>query len=678
MNHFSFFTFRQILVLLGCWMLIPKPTATAQAKPDSLKTARVSGFVGYILDGFTCKYAVAAGGAITTSAACGAFENGNDTSLEIGVGYARDFSSRLGLRGLLTFRNGAFQQSFNCTDPAQILTPTGTTQALTRFVNRVNVSTISLSLLGDFQPFAIPLRISAGPAVSITIQEDYSADEEVVTPITAEFLEGGQTRNIGAGSGNGDHISVAADAEAAYPIIAGESLRLLPSVAVRHFFSSPISWASFGWNSVTLRLGLEYQFWSTPAEPSTIAQAPSSQPDTVEYLASPPAMEVPTETPARFAIGWSNTANGDTAIAQQRQLIRQQSIPLLPYIFFDSGSTQIPERYRLQSHVGAAERENAASEIATAAWLHRSVLDTIGQRLRLTPAARITITGTAPERTGADAISTAAARAAAVQNYLAEVWSIDRTRIAIAGVAAPESPTISSSPQGFAENIRAEIASDNPAILSPIIFRDTVSTISNPTISGRVIPGSDSLISVEIERENGARQRLALHDRVEKNGVERSILVEGVVRPLPRLAGTEGSVETLRLKIITRGRKPSETPLYLRTEAEKEVRLEALALFPFGSARLAEKDAEAIRQLRRWAGPNATALLLGSTDDLGEAAGNLQLSRGRAATAAALLGLPVARTEGVGEIANTATLRYPEERMYARSVRVRIERGSEE
>ena len=117
MNRLSI-TFRQLMILLGCWVLVPHPAVIAQERQsfpaaDSLKTARVSAFVGYILDGFSSKYAVAAGGNITTSAACGAFQFGHGTSLEIGVGYARDFSPQLGARGLFSFRKGTFQQSFN-------------------------------------------------------------------------------------------------------------------------------------------------------------------------------------------------------------------------------------------------------------------------------------------------------------------------------------------------------------------------------------------------------------------------------------------------------------------------------------------------------------------------------------------------------------------------------------
>lgn len=634
--------------------------ATAQQyspPPDSLKTARLFGFIGYVLDDFSSKYAVIAGGRITTSTACGAYGLGNGTSLELGVGYARDFNEQFGLRGLLSFRQSSFQQRFNCTDPAQIVTPTGTTQAITRFVNTIDLSTISLSLFTDFQPFSFPLRLSAGPALGMTIKEEYSAREEVVTPTNAEFLEGGQSRAIGSGSGNGNQISVAADAEVAYPIIAGESLRLLPSVAFRHYLSSPISWASFDWNSISLRLGLEYQLWKRPAQPSAIAEFPPRQPIKAEISS--------TEIPARFIIGWADGV-GDTAIIQQQRVIRKQSLPLLPFVFFDSGSVAIPERYRSQLQV---EKESEkSSEVTAAIKLHRRVIDTIGWRLKTNAAAKITITGTAPDEPPARATAVATARAAAVRSYLIDVWNIERSRIAIAGTAMPESPTISSSAEGFAENIRAEFASDDPNILSPIIVHDTIAPISAAMISGTIFPESDSLIAVEIERESGASRQLIMRSRV-----GHSIAVEGSVEVMPGSSNVGATTEAIRLKVITRNQRATRTALlYLRTQVSEKVGLEALALFPFGSAQLAGKDAEAIRQLRRWVNSSATATLIGSTDDLGETSGNLQLSRNRAAAVAEILELSNTKTEGMGEIANAATLRYPEERMYARSVRVRI------
>ncbi|MCC7439547.1 MAG: hypothetical protein IT211_13750 [Armatimonadetes bacterium] len=663
MNRLSI-TFRQLLILLGCWMLAPHPAAIAQegqSSPaaDSLKTARISAFAGYVLEYFSSDYAVTNGGGITSATACGAYQRGRGRALEIGVGYARELGSRVGLRGLLTLRQGSHQQSFNCTDPAQILTPTGTTQATTRFVNSIDLSTISFSLLADYQPFPFPLRIGIGPTVGLTIKQEYFAQEEVVTPANAEFVEGGQQRTIGAGKGEGNHISIAADADVAYPIIAGRALRILPSVAFRHYVRSPIAWAPFDWSSISLRLGLEYQLWAAPAPVPSIAAAPVT-------VAQPPQATAESATvPARLTIGWSNGV-GDTAVIQQQKLIRQQSLPILPFIFFDSGSVAIPERYRLRLQPDA-EASEAGGAIAAAIRLHRRVLDTIGWRMQAAPSARITIAGTAPDVPASQAIAVATARAAAVQNYLAEVWKIARQRMATTATTMPESPTISSSAQGFAENIRAEISADTPAILAPIIFRDTTVSVAAATIAGVVSPGSDSLLAVEVARQTGARIRLTM-----RTGAGETIAVEGSVYPLPNPGAN--FTEHLEIAATTgNGRSGPPVVLYLRTVVRRKVALEALAVFPFGSAQLAGKDAEAIRQLRRWSDSNATATLLGSTDDLGETAGNLQLSRNRAAAVAQLLGLANTTAEGIGEIANAATLRYPEERMYARSTLARIE-----
>lgn len=647
--------FWHLPLLLGC-LIVQHLTATAQqhhSLHDSLKTARTFGFVGFVLDNFSSKYAVITAGTITTSTECGAYERGNGTSLEIGVGYARDFNKQIALRGLLSIRKGSFQQSFNCTDPAQIVTPTGTTQAITRFVNAFDLSIISLSLFTDFQPFSFPIRFSAGPALGMTINEEYAAQEEVVTPTNAEFLEGGQLRTIGSGSGNGNQISLAADAEIAYPIIAGESLRLLPSLAFRHYLSSPISWTSFNWSSISIRFGLEYQFWKKPIQPSTITELPDEQPAQTKML--------PLENPARFTIGWENGVR-DTVIIQQQRFIRQQSLPLLPFVFFDSGSVSIPDRYRSELQVGTT-----SSEIAAAIKLHRKVLDTIGWRLQKNLAATITITGTAPDEPPSRAIKVATARATAVQNYLSDIWGIKHSRIAIAGTAIPESPTISSSAEGSAENIRVEFVSDNPNILAPIIFRDTIIPTATAMISGVVYPGSDSLIAVEVVRETGERKTLEM-----KNDVGEAHSVRGSIYTVSSANSIGTTTEILQLKVITRDHEAHIVPLYVRTLVSEKIGLEALALFPFGSARLAGKDAEAIRQVRGWTNNNATATLIGSTDDLGEISGNLQLSRNRAAAVADILGLSNTRTEGMGEIANASTLRYPEERMYARSVRVRI------
>lgn len=669
-------------IWIAAWVLLA-PTATAQQEPhapaplppDSLKTSRLSGFVGYVWDFFSSNYAIASGGAVVDATACGAYQRGEGTSIEAGVGYAKDFGAKFGLRGVLGFRKGNFQQSFNCTDPAQILTPNGTSTAITRFVNTIDLSTIWLTALADVQPFPFPLRVGVGPGVAVAIGQEYSAREEVVTPANAEFLEGGQSRSIGAGSGDGNRIAIAADAEISLPIIAGTSLRLLPSVAVRRYLTSPISWTPFSWTSISLRIGAEYQFWNDdwnkPAVPA-VAELPFGQPIPEQPIAPAPP---PPSIPLRFSATWKEPG-GDTATVQQLRIVRQQILPLLPFIFFDSGSVAIPERYRLRNQVGRQPGEigsEIGGEIAAAIRLHREVLDTIGARLRATPQANIRIAGTAPDAPAAEAIGVATARAAAVAEYLSAAWGIERGRIAISGKVMPDAPTLSTSAEGAAENIRAEISSGDPAILAPIIFRDTTMPAATAVIAGTVFPGSDSLLAVELRRESGAAKRLAT-----RSSSGETIVVEGVVEPPSGQAETAAeTIERVELAAITRDRgagvAPSSGPLYLRTQLRQKVVLEALALFPFGSARLAAKDAEAIRQLRRLVGDStATATLIGSTDDLGEASGNLQLSRSRAAAVADVLNLPKTRTEGLGEAASAAVLRYPEERMYARSVRARI------
>ena len=159
-------------------------------------------------------------------------------------------------------------------------------------------------------------------------------------------------------------------------------------------------------------------------------------------------------------------------------------IPLLPYIFFDSGSAVIPSRYVLFT---SPEQTATFSEHAIhgdALELHHNILNILGERLRHYPSASVTIGGyntTQPEI--GETRETAYKRAEVVREYLRTIWGIDTSRLRLLGSAGlPRFVSNLRDPICIRENRRTEILSEEWEIIRPI-FTERVATagISSPT-----------------------------------------------------------------------------------------------------------------------------------------------------------------------------------------------------
>jgi len=144
------------------------------------------------------------------------------------------------------------------------------------------------------------------------------------------------------------------------------------------------------------------------------------------------------------------------------------SAPLLNYIYFETGQSEIPSRY---TQLNSQPDTEAFSETALTSVMdkYRNLLNIIGHRLRKYPDAAITIVGcnsnTGEENARQDL---SRRRAESVRAYLRYVWGIAPDRLKIEDRNLPEAPSSNRLPEGQAENQRVEIRSDHAQILDTV------------------------------------------------------------------------------------------------------------------------------------------------------------------------------------------------------------------
>ena len=149
--------------------------------------------------------------------------------------------------------------------------------------------------------------------------------------------------------------------------------------------------------------------------------------------------------------------------------------PILPYIFFDSGSAVIPGRYALLQSAQEASAFNEANLPSNSLEIHHRLLDVVGSRMRRFPTTRIEIVGCNSKQPEiGEVIEVSKKRGEAVRDYLVRIWGIDSGRIMM--LPPRDYPQYRSNvrdPHRIVENRRAEIRTINWELMMPLITRDS-------------------------------------------------------------------------------------------------------------------------------------------------------------------------------------------------------------
>jgi hypothetical protein len=155
------------------------------------------------------------------------------------------------------------------------------------------------------------------------------------------------------------------------------------------------------------------------------------------------------------------------------ELRERELYPIIPALFFDGGSAEIPDRYiMLADPVRVAEFADTAIPGGTFEKYYQ-LLNIIGYRMRRHPDARITVTGcNTAEPAAGETRELSARRAGSIEKYLTDIWGIAPSRIAIASRDLPEIPSDRHDPRGIAENRRTEVTSADWEILRPVVYAD--------------------------------------------------------------------------------------------------------------------------------------------------------------------------------------------------------------
>jgi outer membrane protein OmpA-like peptidoglycan-associated protein len=596
-----------------------------------------------------------------------AFHHGKGLGLYLAplVEYHRP-DSRWGVMLQLGFdsRKGSFDRVITpCNCPADLST---------------NLSYISVEPSLRFAPFKSSFYLYAGPRFAFN--RDHAFTYELGT--NADFPDQEPNADIEGDFSNTNKNLISMQVGAGYDILlssAGKRTQtvLSPFVSFQPYFGqAPRS--SETWNVTTLRVGAAIKFGRGR-----------------EIVATPVTSTVMRIDPLPVV---HFTVNSPKNIPVERRV--SETFPLRNYVYFDLGSTEIPDRYVLleksqvkdfkedQLEVFAPKQLSGRS--ARGMTVYYNVLNIVGDRMGKNPSANITLVGSSEK-----GIDDAKAMAESVKNYLVSVFGINSSRIRVEG---RDKPKIASTQSGATQELkklheddrRVSIESGSAAMLMEFQSGPNAPLKQVEINSVQVAP-IDSYVTFNVV---GAKEHLAswsIEVKDEKGVVQNfgPYYFDKVSLPGKSILGTRSSgnfAVTMigKTKDNRTIKKEAQVHMVLWTPSANEQGMRYSVIYEFNDS---ESIAMYEKYLTEIVAPkipkNSKVIVHGYTDTIGDEDKNQLLSLARAKDVKTILERSLAkagRTDvkfelyGFGEDQNVSPFdnKWPEERAYNRTVLIDI------
>ncbi|MBN8573499.1 MAG: OmpA family protein [Candidatus Kapabacteria bacterium] len=458
-----------------------------------------------------------------------------------------------------------------------------------------------------------------------------------------------------------------------------QTLKLVPEALFSYGITPLVS--NLSWNNHYFRVGvsLKYSPFET-VKPVIVPEEKMQEKPTEPVLAEKPKI-APAEVAATIYTNDNKPATEQKLIV--RELLSKQVVPMLPMIFFDQKSSQIPQRYiQITKNETDKFSEKQLRESEGLAAYYQT-LNVIGSRMKNNAKFTIKIIGSnsdAGEEKGN--ISLSQARVNSVKKYLSEVWSINESRITSETRNLPAKFSNIESEEGRQENSRLEFVSSNPALLAPIIVFDTARAITYnrmdieltgglPAVVGRWgfnAKGKDNSKYVIYDNYGTPVTRQFSWD-IDNSSVLEFLRTQNSIAVNAFVESESGD----KVDVTTASIPVDYKVLELGKDSSVAVKTFNVIMFDVDKYELNEENKNYLQQLIPEVTATSRLTITGYTDRTGDAAYNQTLSLNRARSVAREIGSPNVIIKGVGESRPLYDNNLPEGRFYNRTVEVIIE-----
>ncbi len=376
-----------------------------------------------------------------------------------------------------------------------------------------------------------------------------------------------------------------------------------------------------------------------------------------------------------------------------REVMTRDLYPLLNYVFFEEGSSEIPERYiPLTNDYISSFNDTTIAGGTLDKYYH--ALNIFGFRLTKNPDSKITLVGCNDNVTEAEKgnLELSKKRAQVVYDYFKNVWGISEDRMKI---ETRNFPDVKSNPKdslGHQENRRVEIRCDDWSIMKPVFEVDPKTFPQPVTMEFITTNGiADDIIAskrIEIKR-NGSNWNLIDGLGVDKNKVTYDWKSTANKYPIV----PDNAPYVAQLIVTTKSgaeckSDPIEIPVYHAITSDRKIVLGSdstqenysLILFPFNSSAAGPLNDKIMKDyVYDRVYPTSNVSVIGHTDNIGLYEYNQKLSDRRSNTVFDGINQASKRKygnldkSGVGEDNPLYDNDLPEGRFYNRTVQVLVQ-----
>ena len=538
-----------------------------------------------------------------------------------------------------------------------------------------NVSYLTLEPSLRLTPFASTFYIFAGPTLNVNLSKAFTYTQEKQTDTRGDWSNIRKTSISGqAGAGMDFPLSTPKSAT---------QMSLSPFVSFQTDFGhEPRSIGS--WSFYTIRMGMAFKFGKSVSPTPAAPPAKMTKPVTI------PAIVI--EKEVQFSV------RAPKVVPLKRRV--KETFVLRNSVFFDLGSTEIPNRYVKLSQTQAISfkeedlQESQPNNLnngrsSRQLAVYHNVLNIIGDRLRANPKSSIALTGASGKTPTEGKIM-----AETVKQYLVIIFGIEASRIRTEGRDKPLNP--SEQPGGTKElallregDRRVDIVSTSPELLmqvggttSSFLRPVQITALQEDPLDSHVLfnaTGATELLSswsVEITDEQGNGQFYGPYTKDQASVSGKMILGNS----------TQGNYNIMMLGQTKSGhsiRKESSVSL-MKMDDPKQEGLRYSILFEFDKSKTIDTYEKFLTDIVTPLIPeNGTVIIHGHTDIIGDEKYNQTLSQERATSARQIIEHALSgagkkgvkfETYGFGKDAGMAPFEnnLPEERFYNRTVIIDI------
>ncbi|MGZ3900636.1 MAG: outer membrane beta-barrel protein [Bacteroidia bacterium] len=537
-----------------------------------------------------------------------------------------------------------------------------------------------------FAPFKKGLYFYAGPRFAYNLDKSFTYHQKT----NSDYPEQVQNPEVKGNLSDVNPLLVSLQVGAGYDIALSNKSSLSqfvlsPFISFQPYFGqSPRSIET--WNITTVRTGVAVKFGRGHKHSS----------DTTNKLAGDAKTNTPADASADSKVMF--TVNSPKNIPVERRV--RETFPLRNYVFFDLGSTVIPDRYVLLKKSEVKDFKEEQLEVFKPKTLsgrskrqmvaYYNILNILGDRMQKKPTTTIVLSGSSEQGQ-----EDGKAMAESVKKYFVDVFEIDPSRIKTEGNDKPKVPSgVSGGTQDLVllseGNRRVTIETTSPTLLmefqsgpdaplKPVEILDVQEAPLDSYVTFNADGGKDAFVSwsLEITDEKGTMQKFGPYTQKSVSIPGKSILGDRA----------QDDFKVVMIGITAKGKtvkKDADVHMVLWTPPTNEEGMRFSVIFEYNQSKATGIYEKYLTNIVTPKIPkDGTVIIHGYTDVIGDPDHNQKLSLARAQDVKNILeaslkkeGKSDVKIEiyGFGEDEKLAPFenKYPEGRFYNRSVVIDI------